>query len=128
MFMSEVSKVLGITGNEAKNFDALLKKNKLDKAEEYRPLFDENSDGKLDDGDVFNVRKGNKTLSIYNVAKGDALEKIAKKYGVTVEALIKANGIKDPNKLRADQFLVLPLPADVKDDPDTTNQYDTIKK
>lgn len=44
----------------------------------------------------------------YRIKKGDNLTKIAKKFGTTVEALVKANGIKDANKIFAGEDLVIP--------------------
>lgn len=44
----------------------------------------------------------------YEVASGDTLGKIAGNYGVTVDALMKANNITDPRKLRIGQKLVIP--------------------
>ncbi len=47
------------------------------------------------------------TPVIYVVQAGDTLGAIAKKFGVTVEALQEANGISDPNRLQVDQELVI---------------------
>lgn len=41
----------------------------------------------------------------YTVKKGDTLTAIAKKYGTTVDRLVKANGIKDKNKIYAGQVI-----------------------
>jgi LysM repeat protein len=49
----------------------------------------------------------------YVVKPGDALSKIAKKYGVTTAALMEANGIKDANRIRIGQKLAIPAAADV---------------
>ncbi len=46
--------------------------------------------------------------STYTIKKGDNLTKIAKKYGTTVEALQKANGIKNKNLIFAGSTLVIP--------------------
>ena len=42
---------------------------------------------------------------------GDQLARIAAKYGVTVAAIQKANGIKDPNLIKVGQKLIIPLPT-----------------
>jgi LysM repeat protein len=47
----------------------------------------------------------------YVVKAGDQLARIAAKYGVTVAAIQKANGIKDPNLIKVGQKLIIPLPA-----------------
>ena len=46
--------------------------------------------------------------TIYKVAAGDNLSKIAAKYGTTVDALAEINGIKNPNLIRVGQVLRLP--------------------
>ncbi|MCX7622151.1 MAG: LysM domain-containing protein [Thermomicrobium sp.] len=44
----------------------------------------------------------------YVVQPGDTLYSIAVRFGVSLEALIEANGIEDPNRLQAGQVLVIP--------------------
>lgn len=44
----------------------------------------------------------------YVVKSGDALSKIAKAFGVKQSAIMEANGIKDANKIRIGQKLVIP--------------------
>jgi nucleoid-associated protein YgaU len=47
--------------------------------------------------------------TVYTVKAGDTLSRIAGKYGVTVDAIVKANPqIKDPNKLGLGDQLVIP--------------------
>lgn len=41
--------------------------------------------------------------TVYTVKKGDTLSAIAKKYGTTVDALVKLNGIKNPNLITVGQ-------------------------
>ena len=48
---------------------------------------------------------------IYVVKPGDTLGEIAEKHGVSVQALMAANNITDPNKLSEGQKLVIPRPA-----------------
>ena len=47
----------------------------------------------------------------YTIKKGDNLTKIAKANGTTVAALVKANGIKNPNAIRAGATLNIPSVA-----------------
>lgn len=44
----------------------------------------------------------------YTVQPGDFLGKIAARYGVSVDALVRANGIRDPRSLQIGQVLVIP--------------------
>lgn len=44
----------------------------------------------------------------YAIGKGDTLSKIAARHGVSAEDLAKANGISDPNRIRAGQTLTIP--------------------
>lgn len=45
----------------------------------------------------------------YTVKRGDTLTKIAKDYGVTVEALAASNGLTNPNKIYVGQILLVPV-------------------
>lgn len=44
----------------------------------------------------------------YTVAMGDTLFSLAKRYGTTVEAITRANGLKDPYVIKAGQKLCIP--------------------
>jgi LysM repeat protein len=44
----------------------------------------------------------------HTVASGDNLSKIARRYGVTTDALMRANNLTDPNFIRAGQTLTIP--------------------
>ncbi len=44
----------------------------------------------------------------HKVKKGETLYRIAKRYGVSVKAIMRANGIKDPKKVRVGRVLVIP--------------------
>jgi len=46
----------------------------------------------------------------YEVQPGDTLSSIAARYDVTVEDLVKANDIVDPNLIKVGQKLVIPKP------------------
>jgi nucleoid-associated protein YgaU len=45
----------------------------------------------------------------YTVVSGDTMSRIARKHGVTLEAIAKANGISDPNKIGVGDVLKIPL-------------------
>jgi hypothetical protein len=45
------------------------------------------------------------------VAPGDTLWRISRRYGVSVEAIARANGLRDPDRISVGQRLVVPLPA-----------------
>jgi hypothetical protein len=44
----------------------------------------------------------------HTVASGENLSKIARRYGVTADALMRANNLTDPNFIRAGQTLTIP--------------------
>jgi LysM repeat protein len=48
---------------------------------------------------------------VYVVQAGDSLVAIAAAYGVTVEAIVEANGIEDPNAIYAGQALIIAEPG-----------------
>lgn len=54
--------------------------------------------------------KGQTTVN-YTVVKGDTLSRLAKHFGVSVNALVQANGIANPNLIRIGQVLVVPNPT-----------------
>lgn len=55
--------------------------------------------------------RGQTTYENYTVAKGDTVAAIAKRYGTTVAAIAAASGLVDPNKIKAGQTLLIPLPT-----------------
>jgi len=44
----------------------------------------------------------------YTVQRGDTLSKIARQFGTTVDAIVRANNIKDRNKIYVGQKLIIP--------------------
>ncbi|MBR1904850.1 MAG: LysM peptidoglycan-binding domain-containing protein [Clostridiales bacterium] len=48
-----------------------------------------------------------KTILGITVKRNDTLSQIAKRYGTTVDALVKANNIKDKNKIYVGQYIVI---------------------
>ncbi len=48
------------------------------------------------------------TPRTYVVQSGDSLSAIASRFGTTVQAIINANGLKDPNTLSIGQVLIIP--------------------
>lgn len=51
------------------------------------------------------------TAADYTVVKGDSPYKIAKKFKITPDELMKANGITDPKKIQIGQVLKIPAPS-----------------
>jgi LysM repeat protein len=47
----------------------------------------------------------------YTVQVGDTLTSIAQRYGVTVDAIIQANGLTNPDSVLVGTVLIIPLPA-----------------
>jgi LysM repeat protein len=46
----------------------------------------------------------------YTIQPGDSLTRIAAKYGVTVDAIARANNISNPNLIQVGQKLIIPKP------------------
>lgn len=59
------------------------------------------------------------TSTTYTVVAGDTLSRIAKRHGTTVDALVAANAIKDPNFIRIGQVLTLPGGTQAAQTPST---------
>lgn len=51
---------------------------------------------------------GAPTPGTYKLRDGDTLSRVATRVGVSVDALVKANSITDPNRVRAGQVLTIP--------------------
>lgn len=50
------------------------------------------------------------TTQMYEIQQGDTLVEIAERFGVTVSALVQANGIANPNRIQPGEMLVIPSP------------------
>lgn len=50
------------------------------------------------------------TLQVYEVQPGDNLTTIARRYGVTIDALMAANNINNPNRIIPGEVLLIPAP------------------
>lgn len=50
----------------------------------------------------------------YKIKKGDTLSRIAVREGVTVDDLVKINGIEDKNKIYAGDSIIIPKPEEVE--------------
>ncbi len=61
----------------------------------------------LKDIDYSQATSNVETSNVYKVVLGDTLSGIAKKYNTTVEKLVEYNNIKDKNRIREGQVLVL---------------------
>ncbi|MDA0322911.1 MAG: LysM peptidoglycan-binding domain-containing protein [Verrucomicrobia bacterium] len=55
--------------------------------------------------------------STYVVTKGDSISVIAKKFGVRTRDIVALNQLKNPNKIRVGQKILLPGPADTSKPP-----------
>ena len=56
----------------------------------------------------------------YEVQSGDNLTKIAKKYGTTVDEIVRLNNISDPNLIYVGQYLVIPTTSNAQVSTDST--------
>jgi N-acetylmuramoyl-L-alanine amidase len=54
---------------------------------------------------------GASATTVIQVRSGDTLSTLAQQHGTTVDALVAANGLADPDRIRAGQQLQLQLPA-----------------
>ena len=63
--------------------------------------------GWVNAGDI-SGKTGGGSAKTYTVVKGDTLSKIAKKYGTTVDTLVKLNGIQNKNLINIGQVIKLP--------------------
>lgn len=55
--------------------------------------------------------------TVHVVKEGEVLGDIAIRYGVTVEAIVEANKLADPNKLQVNQELIIPPPPNQEPTP-----------
>ena len=58
--------------------------------------------------------------STYVVKSGETLSQIARRFGVTVQAIVTANGLTNPNLIWAGQNLIIPAPGTIPSAPATT--------
>lgn len=66
-------------------------------------------------------------MQVYMVAKGDTLWMIAKKFGISLEEVIKANPqIKDPNRINTGTKVNIPLPVENGKSAYTVQSGDTM--
>ncbi len=61
---------------------------------------------------VFNQGNLQNKYSEYTIASGDTLSKIAAQYGISLDKLIEANNITDPNNISVGQVLKVPAPVE----------------
>ncbi len=50
-----------------------------------------------------------RTTTVYVVRSGEVLADIATRFGISVQDIVKANGLSDPNAIRAGQPLTIPV-------------------
>ncbi len=56
----------------------------------------------------------------YTVKDGDTLSSIARAHGITLDELMSANGLRDPNKIAVGQVLVIPIIGGSEGEPAAT--------
>ena len=63
----------------------------------------------LIEGMVLTIRVGTAPpVQTHTVRPGESLSQIAQRYGVTTQALIQTNSLRDPNTVRVGQLLIIP--------------------
>ena len=60
-------------------------------------------------GEVIDIPSNHVVTTVYTVRRGDTLSTIARRFGTTVNAIARLNGIKDVNKITTGQRLLIPL-------------------
>src|SRR5690625_904002 len=118
---AEVVKAIGSVGNRGKkkanfhvlresNMSAMLSENLfIDRKSDANKLKSSNFLNKVAKGHAtglakaLGLKKKSSNRSTYVVKKGDTLTQIAKNHNTTVNELVKANNIKDPNVIRVGQ-------------------------
>lgn len=103
-------KINGISGNVDCN-ELLNTKIRTEKGHTSAPSNQTGKDTQKPTNATEGQNNANKT---YTVKKGDMLTAIAAKYGVTVNSIVEANGIKNPNLIYAGQKLTIPTGGNVK--------------
>lgn len=73
-------------------------------------------------------KKASTKTTTYTVKKGDTLSHIAKRFGTTVNNLVKLNNIKNPNLIYPGQKLRISESASSKSTSSSKAQYYTVKK
>lgn len=59
-------------------------------------------------GKQSHIKKAKRCATTYRVRKGDNLTKISRHFRVSIHALVKANNIRNPNRILAGQTLCIP--------------------
>ena len=62
------------------------------------------------------------TFKRYRVANGDTLSKIASKYGVSMNSILKLNTISNANRISVGQYLVIPVRAESERSQDLVHE------
>jgi len=60
-------------------------------------------------------------LTTHTIQAGETLQGIAWRYGVTAEAILRANGLTEPERMRVGQVLVIPAPSETMDEAPSGN-------
>lgn len=94
----------------------LLESAFLTHPEDYEYLLKSSNREKLADAIAGAAKEYIESVAVYEqkevkhtVKKGDTLSSIARKYGTTVDVIVKLNGIKDKNVIRTGSVLVIPV-------------------
>lgn len=98
------------TGSASPAVDALRREDYVAFARTYNGAGHARYYGALIEADVaaFRALCDPRAARTYVVVSGDTLSRIGRRFGVSVAALVRANGIEDPARIRAGQRLTIP--------------------
>lgn len=100
-----VGQKLMIPGGEKKESMDIVEKKQIEKSS---PIEESNRNPKIDKSISYENKNISGDLIVYRVRKGDSLWRIAQIHGVSIERIIKLNGISRKAKLKPGEELLVP--------------------
>lgn len=79
---------------------------------------------------VYEIKRATRTQrskSFHQIRQGETLSSIANRYGISAEALARANGIVDPRRLQVGQVLSLPARSQAQQPPESNRENGQVR-